>query len=116
MKVLQLVAVAVLSSLASISYAQNKTEEINVLGNCGMCKKRIEASLKDPAISKAEWNKDTKFLTVTYDSTKLSAEAIQEKIAAVGHDTPKIKAKDEVYAKLPGCCKYDRSGKISKAH
>jgi mercuric ion binding protein len=30
-------------------------------------------------------------------------------IAAVGYDTEMHKAKDEVYNKLPECCKYDRS-------
>jgi hypothetical protein len=30
-------------------------------------------------------------------------------IADAGHDTPMHKAKDEVYEKLPACCKYDRT-------
>lgn len=29
----------------------------------------------------------------------------------VGHDTPHHKASTEVYDKLPGCCKYDRTAK-----
>jgi hypothetical protein len=27
----------------------------------------------------------------------------------VGHDTEKYRADDKAYAKLPGCCKYDRA-------
>lgn len=116
MKTLKMIAVMAFTMVGSVAFAQTKTEKIQVLGNCGMCKKRIETGLKDAAISSAVWDKETKFLTVSYDSTKLSNEAIQQKIADVGHDTPKAKAKNEVYDKLPGCCKYDRISKTTKAH
>lgn len=33
---------------------------------------------------------------------------IQKAIAKVGHDAGKHKASDEVYDRLPGCCKYER--------
>jgi len=33
---------------------------------------------------------------------------IQKKIAATGDDTQKYKADDIAYAKLPGCCQYER--------
>jgi hypothetical protein len=31
---------------------------------------------------------------------------LHEILAGVGHDTQKVRAKDEDYAKVPGCCKY----------
>ena len=116
MNSLRILSVVVLTFLGSAVFAQTKTDKIKVLGNCGMCKKRIETGLKDAAITSATWDKDNKFLTVSYDSSKISNEAIQQKIADLGHDTPKAKAKNEVYDKLPGCCKYDRTGKTVKAH
>ena len=45
---------------------------------------------------------------VVYDPSKTNSDVIQKKIIAVGHDTDKYKADDKVYAKLPGCCQYDR--------
>jgi len=33
---------------------------------------------------------------------------IHEAIAAVGHDTEKVKATDEAYEELHTCCKYPR--------
>ncbi|SOD11506.1 Copper chaperone CopZ [Pedobacter xixiisoli] len=116
MNSLKMIAVVVFTMLGTAAFAQTKTDKIKVLGNCGMCKKRIETGLKDAAITSATWDKDNKFLTVSYDSTKISNEKIQQKIAALGHDTDKAKAKNEVYDKLPGCCKYDRTGKTVKAH
>ncbi|WP_199117481.1 heavy-metal-associated domain-containing protein [Pedobacter sp. ASV28] len=116
MKALKTIAIVALTMIGSAAFAQTKTDKIKVLGNCGMCKKRIETGLKDAAITSAVWDKDTKFLTVSYDSAKINNEAIQQKIADLGHDTPKMKAKNETYDNLPGCCKYDRTGKTEKAH
>lgn len=86
-----------------------KTEEVKVYGNCGMCKRRIEGALADvDGVQAAEWDMDTKMLTVSFDSEVITLESIQKKVAAVGHDTDDFRAADTVYEKLHGCCKYDR--------
>ncbi|SFW83096.1 heavy-metal-associated domain-containing protein [Chitinophaga sancti] len=96
---------------ASKVFAQTvKTETFKVYGNCNMCKKRIEKAVVADGITKADWNVDTKVMTVSYDPTKISNDAIQKKVAGAGHDTEKEKASDSIYAKLPGCCRYDRNG------
>lgn len=82
------------------------TEKVKVSGNCESCKDRIEKATKIPGVTKADWSIKTKVLTVTYDPKKVTIDAIQKSIAAVGHDTPKYKASDKVYNTLPGCCKY----------
>lgn len=83
-----------------------KSETIKVSGNCDMCKARIEKAAKIDGVSKANWDKETKMLAVTFDPSKTSGDAIQKKIAAAGHDTEKVKAETKVYDKLPGCCHY----------
>ncbi|MFN3839715.1 MAG: heavy-metal-associated domain-containing protein [Cyclobacteriaceae bacterium] len=102
---------AVASSGQSISKAITAT--IKVYGNCGMCKERIETALDHKGIKKATWDVATKNLTVVYSPSKITEQRICELVAAVGHDTDKVKAKDEVYAELPFCCLYrdhDHSG------
>ncbi|MFV0604814.1 MAG: heavy-metal-associated domain-containing protein [Niabella sp.] len=89
--------------------AQNKTEEISVSGNCGMCKSNIEKAAKKAGAASADWNKDTKILTVQYDSKKTNSNKIQKSISAVGYDTQDFKGNDEAYNKLHTCCKYDRT-------
>jgi copper chaperone CopZ len=116
MKTTIFIIAALLSVLPGInSYAQThdhskmattKTESIKVSGNCDLCKARIEKAAKVDGVSKAEWNKDTKILTLVYNSAVVTSDAVQKKIAAVGHDTEKFKADDKVYDSLPGCCKY----------
>lgn len=103
--------VAVCLLFASSVFAQEKTDTITVSGECGMCKSRIQKALKLEGISSAIWDTETKLLTVTYSSDKLSNDDIQKKVAAVGHDTEKYEAEDVVYNKLPGCCKYERKEK-----
>ena len=85
-----------------------KTETIKVAGNCGSCKARIEKAAKVDGVSKANWDSKTQLLVVTYSPSKISNMDIQKKVAAVGHDTEKVKADDKTYASLPGCCKYKR--------
>ena len=66
--------------------------------------------------SKADWNKETKVLEVTFDDAKANVQKVHKAVAAVGHDTKLQQAKDEVYNKLPGCCKYDRTSEIEKTN
>ncbi|RFS19459.1 copper chaperone [Chitinophaga silvatica] len=121
-KVLSLLLVIASTLGISNVFAQSsKTESFKVYGNCNMCKKRIEKAVTGANISKAEWNVGTKMMTISYDPTKISNEAIQNKIAAAGHDTEKATAPDSVYTELPGCCLYDRkangaSGKATQHH
>lgn len=114
MKSLRFSLVALLAFLGSAAFAQSKTDSIKVAGNCGMCKKRIEAAVKTDGVTTAEWSAKTKMLTINYDASKIKLDDVQRKIADVGHDTPKFKATADVYSKLPGCCKYDREGQPAK--
>ena len=85
-----------------------KTETFKVLGNCGMCEKTIETAAANAGASSAEWNRELKQLTVVFDSTTTSLDAIQKVIAAVGYDNAAYKASDASYEKLHSCCHYDR--------
>jgi len=103
--------IAVFAMTSSTLFAQTtteKTDTIKVYGECGMCKSRIQKTLKIDGISSAVWDVDTKMLTVSYNPATITNDVIQQKIAAVGHDTEKYKADDKVYDKLPGCCHYER--------
>lgn len=79
---------------------------IKVSGNCVMCKSRIETALDHPGIKFAQWSAETKDLEVAYNNRKISEKEIHALITSTGHDTDSLKAKDEVYGKLPFCCLY----------
>jgi copper chaperone CopZ len=91
------------------STTQQKTDTFKVWGKCDMCKTRIEKTVKAEGATSANWDTKTQLLAVTFDPAKTSVESLSKKLASVGHDTEKFKAADDVYAKLPGCCHYDRA-------
>ncbi|MBK7407503.1 MAG: heavy-metal-associated domain-containing protein [Saprospirales bacterium] len=93
-------------------HAEAQTETFKVYGNCGMCKDRIEKAVTGlKGVQSADWDEDTKMITVSFDKDVISLDAIQKKIAEIGHDTDKFRAKDDVYENLHSCCHYDRPKK-----
>ena len=83
-----------------------KTETFKVDGNCGMCKERIEDAAFVKGVKRADWNKETKALTIVYRSSKTSSETILNSVAQAGHSSEKVKVKEEDYKSLPECCQY----------
>lgn len=105
----------IILTLVLISASMYSQEEINpkkinsefkVYGACDMCKSRIEEALDVKGVKFSEWNKDTKNLKVVYNSEKIALDDIHKLLTKVGHDTDKMKATDEDYNALHGCCKY----------
>jgi periplasmic mercuric ion binding protein len=118
--ILSIVIIIVGLSLSNNALAQKSAEaSIKVYGNCGMCKKRIETALDHKGIKQAAWDTKSKELKVVYNPAKVTELEIHQIVASVGHDTDKVKAKDEVYADLPFCCLYrdhDHSGVKDEPH
>ena len=82
---------------------------VKVWGNCGMCKKTIEASIADmEGLSVGKWDVDKKVLHVEFDSTKTSLDKISLAVAGSGYDTEFHTAADDAYNGLHSCCQYDR--------
>jgi copper chaperone CopZ len=108
--IILLTAIAINSSAQAGTKAagQQKTETFKVWGNCDMCKTRIEKAVKADGATSADWNKNTKMLTVSFDPSKSSVDSFSKKLAAAGHDTEKYKADGKAYEALDSCCKYER--------
>jgi hypothetical protein len=98
--------VLVFFSLSSAQEPSVVETKFPVSGACGMCKTRIEQSLKIKEVKFARWDKKSKVLTVAYVSPTMTVDSLQRRLAAVGHDSEKYKAPDEVYNELPACCHY----------
>lgn len=114
LSLLTCVIVGVFMSVGTSLYSQkpkkNQKAEFIVLGNCEMCQNRIqEATLNVKGVKYVSWDIETDVLSTIYNARKTSLLDIQKKIAAVGHDTPLVKAIDSIYQSLPLCCLYERS-------
>lgn len=90
-----------------------KKENIKIFGNCNMCKSTIEKAGNVKNIAKVEWNKDSKMAAIAYDQKATSLDEILKRIALAGYDSDSFRAPDDVYAKLPECCQYDRAIKTT---
>jgi copper chaperone CopZ len=85
------------------------SQQFFVAGKCGMCKARIESTaLQIKGITTAVWNTENKQLQLNYDKSQTSIDAVQQKMAAVGHDTKHYPATQDDYEGLPACCHYER--------
>jgi len=88
--------------------ASEKKETVKVWGECGSCKKTIEAAAKKGGAYSATWDIEKKILQLTYDPAKTTSNSIQQAVAAAGYDTEAVDASASAYDNLPGCCKYER--------
>lgn len=107
MKYIIALSTMIILAFTTVIAQDSKTIEttFKVFGNCDQCKTRIEKTVKIDEVKYAKWNKSTKMLKVVFENT-ITADSLQKRLAEVGHDTEKYKAKDETYSALPKCCLY----------
>ena len=88
---------------------KNAKHNIEVNGNCDMCKKRIEkAAFSVKGVKSADWHLDDHILYLIINEEKCSVTEVKQAIIKVGHDAEDLKATNEDYDKLHGCCRYER--------
>ncbi len=96
----------------TLSFAQEvkvTQATFSAYGNCGQCKARIEKALQITEVKLAKWNRSNQVVTVVYNSSAITLDSLQHRVALVGHDTEKYKAADVTYNALPSCCLYRKS-------
>lgn len=95
--------------------SKNEKANLEVLGNCGMCKDRIEkAAISVKGVKYASWDIPSGQLRLVYNGLKTNLDSIEKQIAASGHDSEQHKAIVEIYDQLPACCQYVRKGQEPK--
>jgi len=111
-----LITISLLLSAVACN-AQNKnskTETVKIYGNCDMCKSTIEKAGNVKNVAKVVWDEKTKMATLTYNPIKTNQDQILKRIALAGYDSDQFLAPDDVYAKLPSCCHYERAKKTTE--
>ncbi len=107
-KILMAVTVLLSFTVCSAQIKNAKTESVKIYGNCVMCQSAIEKTGNVKKVAEVHWNKDSKMATITYDAKKTNQDEILKRIAFSGYDSEKFLAPNDVYAKLPECCRYER--------
>lgn len=97
------------AELSGAKKNKNAKYNVEVNGNCEMCKKRIEkAAFSVAGVKSATWHTDDHMLHLIINEEKCDVKSVENAIAKVGHDTKNVKATQEDYDKLHGCCQYER--------
>ena len=100
---------------AQVNNTNDTTITFRVFGNCEMCKERIENAAKGKGVINANWEIDTKLLTLSVTGSNYNPDKIHLRIAEAGHDTEKEKASDIIYNELPACCHYRKKASIENS-
>lgn len=82
--------------------------QVHVWGNCSLAKTKIDSAAKLNGVEKAEWDQESKLLTLRYDSTRVSLDMILKSVSLTGFDNEMYFADDYSYEQLPDSCKYER--------
>lgn len=90
----------------STGITKDSTISFQVSGACEMCKDRIEEAAKGRGVASANWDINTRLLTVVYSPAATNPGKIHKRIADAGHDTGLEKAANSTYERLPACCHY----------
>lgn len=112
-KIMATLAMLFIFTACEAQIKNEKKEDVKIYGNCNMCKSTIEKAGNVKKIAKVEWNKDTKMASIAYDQKATNLDEILKRIALAGYDSDTFRAPDDVYAKLPECCQYDRAVKTT---
>jgi Cu(I)/Ag(I) efflux system membrane fusion protein len=92
--------------MAGIKAEPPAKAQFKALGNCDMCKERIEKALDVPGIRSAVYLPEQQIVQVLFSERKISLEQIQRLVSQAGHDTELFRADETAYGKLPQCCRY----------
>jgi periplasmic mercuric ion binding protein len=98
--------VAILSvGTEAMASSKSKVISIKTSAVCGSCKARIEKALTSTeGVEGAILNLNNQKVKVKYDPAKTSPEKLREVVVNTGYNADDVKANEEAYHKLPGCC------------
>ena len=106
-KILFILLLVPVFSFSQEEKSKTSRAQFTVLGQCEMCKDRIEkATFKINGVKYSSWSIPKNKLSIIYNSNKVSLNDIKNQIAETGHDTDEVLATDEAYENLHHCCKY----------
>jgi periplasmic mercuric ion binding protein len=105
-KIMLVILISFVGLTIQAQETKNKNAKLDIEVNG---KKRIEkAAFSVKGVKSAEWHIDDHMLHLILNEEKCSALDVKKAVAKVGHDTDEVKAKDDDYNKLHGCCKFER--------
>ena len=97
--------------IIGIHLKSQDTVRIFTSAQCESCKNRLESRLvKQKGVQSVDLDISSKVLTIIYQSSTISKEALEEKVTEIGYEANGRPAKKAAYKRLPLCCRKDYQG------
>ena len=110
---LALVSLITLGASAQQTKAASKNEQTVTIQTNGVCQKCADKFAENVPYFKGvkSYNYDMKTakLTITYDSKKTNPDQLRQQISKLGYNADDVKADAAARAKLPACCRAEKS-------
>ena len=107
-KILFILLLIPIFSFSQEEKSKTSRAQFTVLGECEMCKDRIEnGTIKLKGVKYVNWDIISSNISLIYNSKKISLDEIHKGISLLGHSTSKYTAPSEIYNSLPDCCLYE---------
>ena len=110
---LALVSLITLGASAQQTKAASKNEQTVTIQTNGVCQKCADKFAENvpyfKGVKSYTYDMKTAKLTITYDSKKTNPDQLRQQISKLGYNADDVKADAAARAKLPACCRVEKS-------
>lgn len=99
------ISIASMLLISVVAYAKTVSETIKSSIICGECEDRIRNGLiYEKGIKRVTFDLETSEIFVKYNPKQVTLDEIRTKITKIGYDADHMKADQNAFKELPGCC------------
>ena len=112
--ILALVSLITLGANAQQSKSVSKSEQTVTIQTNGVCQKCADKFKENvpyfKGVKSYTYDMKTAKLTITYDTKKTNPDQLRTEVSKLGYNADNVKADPAARAKLPACCRAEKSG------
>ena len=113
-KLILLALVSLITLGVSAQKAASKGEQTVTIQTNGVCQKCADKFKENvpyfKGVKSYTYDMKTAKLTINYDSKKTNPDQLRQQISKLGYNADNVKADPAARAKLPACCRVEKSG------
>jgi copper chaperone CopZ len=113
-RLIVLALVSLITLGASAQKAASKNEQTVTIQTNGVCQKCADKFKENvpyfKGVKSYSYDMKTAKLTINYDAKKTNPDQLRQEISKLGYNADNVKADAAARAKLPACCRVEKSG------
>lgn len=120
MKKIIILALAAIISLGANAQQASKGEQTVTIQTNGVCQKCADKFKENvpyfKGVKSYTYDMKTAKLTINYDVKKTNPDQLRKEVSMLGYNADNVKADPAARAKLPACCRAEKSGGCCSGH